>query len=142
MPFYLIYFYFSFRILRNFKKAMNFLNFLKNKFKKKFIFLFLFLVISYGYFLFLIGGLWGYFSAKFLAGKKEGEQPKIFKSLIIKIKNWRIHLHHWLYSTLLLILGVILKLPIIHNELFLGFLLGVIYQGINCYQDWKLIIKK
>jgi len=121
---------------------MNFLNFLKNKFKKKIIFLFLFLVISYGYFLFLIGGLWGYFSAKFLAGKKEGEQPKIFKSLIIKIKNWQIHLHHWLYSTLIIILGIILKLPIINNELFLGFLLGVIYQGINCYQDWKLIIKK
>ena len=112
------------------------------KIKKKIIFLFLIGAVFYGYFLMLLGIAWGYFLAKFLAGEKTGQPPKFFRSLIIKIKNYQLHFHHWFCSSLILVLGIIFQIPIIYNKLLLGFLLGVIYQGINDYQDWKAIIKK
>jgi len=110
--------------------------------KKKLILLFLLGAIFYGYFLVLLGGIWGYLWAKIFSGKKEGDPPKFFKSLIIKIKNYKIHLHHWLYSLLLLLLGILFQISIICNGIVIGFLLGMIYHGISSYQDWKVIIKK
>jgi len=113
-----------------------------SKIKKKIIFLFLIGAVFYGYFLMILGMIWGYFLAKFLAGEKTGQPPKFFKSLIIKIKDYQLHFHHWLFSSLILVLGIIFQIPIIYNKLILGFLLGIVWQGINDYKDWKVIIKK
>ena len=112
------------------------------KIKRKILFLFLAGALLYGYFLISLGMLWGYFLAKFLAGKRTGEPPRIFRSLIIKIKDYQLHLHHWLYSLFILILGAIFQISLILNQFVLGLLLGVIFQGIADYQDWKKIVIK
>jgi len=103
------------------------------KIKRKILFLFLAGAIFYGYFLISLGALWGYFL---------GEPPRIFRSLIIKIKDYQLHLHHWLYSLFILILGAIFQISLILNQFVLGLLLGVIFQGIADYQDWKKIVIK
>ena len=45
----------------------------------------------------------GFTLSKILAGKKEGEEG-IVKSLRFSYKGYFIHIHHWLYSLIILII--------------------------------------
>lgn len=87
-----------------------------------------------------LGALCGYFFTKLLAAKEAGKPGKI-KSLIFEIKNWRIHLHHWLIALGLLNVFLFWQPPILF-QFSLGFLGGVVFQGISCYPDWHRIIVK
>jgi len=81
-----------------------------------------------------LGTLLGYFSFKFLTGK--------VPSFAFNIGNYRLHLHHWLYSLAILIPGLYYNfLPF--PQLSFGFLAGAVFQGIYCYRDWyRVIIKR
>lgn len=83
------------------------------------------------------GIILGYLSACFLSGKEAGFQGKI-KSLIFNIGRWKIHFHHWLYCSTILISLLFIKLPL--PQLSFGILGGLILQGIVCYPDWHRVI--
>jgi hypothetical protein len=86
-----------------------------------------------------LSALFGYFFTKSLAGKKPGEPGKI-KSLIIEFRNWRIHLHHWFLGICFLFFNLHFQiLPV--NSFTLGFLGGVVFQGLT-YPDWYKIVTK
>ncbi len=79
-----------------------------------------------------IGGFFGYFSANFLAGR--------LPSVVFDIGNYHLHFHHWFISLTTIILTLLSNFPPLINPLSLGFLSGVVFQGIFKYQDWYRII--
>ena len=79
--------------------------------------------------LWLIGISTGYYLAKAVSGRFEGDKPE--KSLRILIGKNYVHLHHWFYS--LIILLVLYKLNVYHPAIY-GFFLGLILQGLT-YSD-------
>lgn len=81
-----------------------------------------------------LGAILGYYLPKFFSKK--------VRSLIFEFKNWRLHLHHWLLGLGILICGILYDfLPFLPFSI--GFLSGVIFQGIYCYSDWhKILVKK
>lgn len=83
----------------------------------------------------------GYFVAHFVAGKETNERGR-FPSLVFNVKDWRIHLHHWLVFLGIFITALVAHFFIIAPFLFYGFLGGVIAQGILHYDDWPRIVSK
>ncbi len=79
-----------------------------------------------------LGGVFGYFLAKFFT-KRTG-------SLIFDLGDYKFHLHHWLVSTIALALAVAYDVGPLMNQLFLGFMGGVIYEGISSYSDWHQVL--
>ena len=88
-----------------------------------------------------LGVLLGYFFGKIISGKKTGEPGKI-KSIILKMGHYKLHLHHWLLSTGILILNFLAGIFLPFPKFSLSFLGGLAIQGILCYSDWHQIIKK
>lgn len=76
----------------------------------------------------------GFLFSKIFSGKHEGD--KIEKSLRLSIKNYYIHIHHWIWCSILLIIILIINLK---NEFIIGLLIGSIIQGLS-YKDRFLII--
>jgi len=79
------------------------------------------------------GTLLGYFTAKLLSSR--------LNSPIFNIGNYKLHLHHWLYSLGFLISAIwyqFLPFP----QFSFGFLGGVVFQGISCYPDWYRVLVK
>jgi len=77
----------------------------------------------------LISVIGGYFFARGFAGEFEGD--KIRRSLRFLIRNYYIHIHHWFYSSVILI--IIYLLGFYHPVLY-GVLIGLIIQGLF-YRD-------
>ena len=78
-----------------------------------------------------LGILLGYFLAKL----SEGKVP----SVVFKIGDWKLHLHHWFLGA-----GILIS-ALCHNFLPIapfsyGILGGLIVQGISCYPDWYRIV--
>lgn len=90
-----------------------------------------------------IGIFIGYFVTKFFSGKQAGEVG-IIKSIIFNIGKYRLHLHHWFLSLIILIIATtfylfqFLFLP----QFFYAFLGGIIIQGTYNYKDWHKVILK
>lgn len=83
-----------------------------------------------------IGGLFGYFSANYLS--------KFIPSLLLNIRNYKLHIHHWLFGLIFGIFTISFDFlsPLI-NPIFFGFLAGIIFQGISNYPDWyKILVKQ
>lgn len=77
----------------------------------------------------------GYALARFFSGKKAGHKGKI--SMIIRLRrNWVFHFHHWLAAAILINILIFLEY---HNQVIVGFLGGVMFQGIT-YRDFYRII--
>ena len=90
-------------------------------------------VISFQLCLWMIAG---YFLSKFLAGKKTGESG-IIPSMVFTIKNHRLHLHHWVYSSIAM---VVLYLVGVSSVFLYGIAAGAVYQGVFNYTDWHRIL--
>lgn len=86
-----------------------------------------------------LGIILGYFTIRFLAGKQTGRQG-IIKSFTFQIGDYKLHLHHWLYSLIVLIF--VLFFDFYYSQFVYGFLGGWIIQGIFSYKDWKKILSK
>ena len=85
----------------------------------------------------LLAGIAGYFTARFFSGRKEGEQGRLH-SWIFSAGRYRVHLHHWFIAALLLAgLWVSGWTP----PLLIGFLLGLVVQGLT-YKDFYRIVYK
>jgi len=84
-----------------------------------------------------LGIILGYLSARFFSGKETGVQGKI-RSLIFSIGVWKIHFHHWLYGSIVLICLLFFKAPM--PQFSFGILGGFILQGVICYSDWRRVV--
>jgi len=84
-----------------------------------------------------------YFATKMFAGPYTGAKGKI-PSWIFKIKNYRIHIHHWFISFLvsLLLLKSYALFSFAEFVILFGGSLGITVHGIKNYHDWKHIIVK
>ncbi|MBM3257886.1 MAG: hypothetical protein FJZ05_01565 [Candidatus Nealsonbacteria bacterium] len=94
---------------------------------------------------FFTGSSAGFFTGKFLAGDKTGDIGLFV--LAFNLGDWYIHLHHWLISFFLLLFLVFFlrkkyKLSPLLFTFAAGFLVGWMFQGIYCYEDWQQIIIK
>lgn len=95
---------------------------------------------------FYSGGSISYLAGYFFAGRETDVQG-IVPSIIFNLGSLEIHLHHWLVSSMLLVL---LILPMylkgkINPPLFLftfGFFLGLIIHGVFSYSDWNDIFER
>ena len=94
----------------------------------------------FGY-LFVISLFMGFLASKFIAGKSTGEKGR-FNSIIIPLKKWRIHLHHWLYFLWLISISFVTGMYFIAPAITFGTLGGITFQGIYCYRDWHIILLK
>jgi len=89
------------------------------------------------------GALSGYFLSKYLSAKETGQKNRWWKSIVFRIGNWQIHLHHWLYGLVILALATFLNITFPFPRFSYAFLGGAIFQGIYCYRDWyKILFKK
>ena len=92
-----------------------------------------------------IGVLSGFLLSKYLSAKEAGQENRWWKSIVFEIGNYRMHIHHWLYSLTVLI--AIFVSGLYHNfipfpQLSFGFLGGAIFHGIYSYRDWHKVIVK
>jgi hypothetical protein len=83
----------------------------------------------------------GYVAARFIAGREEKATGR-FPNLILPIKNYNIHLHHWLVFLHILVVTLILHFFVVTPHIFYGFLGGVVAQGVLYYDDWTEIISR
>lgn len=83
----------------------------------------------------------GFLLARYLGNKTVGEPCRLLRSRIIPLGKYRIHLHHWLWSSGLIIAFAALKgayaLP---SDLFYGFFGAIVFHGIYYYSDWYKIL--
>ncbi len=86
--------------------------------------------------LFIISLIIGFTFCNVFSGKFAGDKVK--KSIRPLICGYRIHMHHWIYCLIVLIILLILK---IYNPILLGFFSGSIIQGLK-YKDRFVIIYK
>ncbi|MFC2020266.1 hypothetical protein ACFLU1_00500 [Chloroflexota bacterium] len=93
--------------------------------------------ITLGY-LFILSWLFGLLVSKYVAGKSPGEQGR-FRSIIIPLRKWRIHLHHWLYSLCLMGFSFAIGFHFLSPTITYGLLGGSVFQGIYYYDDWHII---
>jgi len=118
--------------ISEFKKFRN------NKINKKFLLGIPLAIISLEIYL---GIVLGYFFGKFLAGKYDGRQR--IKSIIFNIGNYRLHLHHWLVSSIILISALFNNFFPFFPQLFFGILGGLILQDLYLDPNWyRVLIKK
>lgn len=83
----------------------------------------------------------GYIAARFIAGAKAKERGR-FPSIAFSLRGYKIHLHHWLIFTSVLVAALIFQFSVFPHEIFYGFLGGVVIQGVTFYEDWRQVIKK
>ena len=81
----------------------------------------------------------GFLLAKCLGSKETGKRGKI-PSLAFCLAKYKIHLHHWLISTVVMAAALFKGPWLLPSELFYGLLSGMAFQGIYCYADWHRIV--
>ncbi len=95
--------------------------------------------ITLGY-LHYITWLIGFAIAKYLGGKTEGK-PGRLKSIVIPLRKYELHLHHWFISLVIGVISAVKGIYFVSPEIFYGFLGGLVFQGTYCYNDWYKIVK-
>ena len=88
---------------------------------------------------FLTSLLSGFLIAKFL-GSKETGRPSRLPSIRFPLARYKVHLHHWLISSAVIALALSTGPWFFPSHPFYGFLSGVAFQGIYCYDDWYKIL--
>lgn len=84
--------------------------------------------------LFFCGAIIGYLAVNYLAKK--------LKSIRFSFGGYIIHLHHWFFASVALLIIFFTGLYNSLSVLFLGLGGGIIFEGIYCYNDWHKIISK
>ncbi len=98
-------------------------------------------IILLGY-IFFLSWLVGLLLCKYMSGRSAGERGKV-RSIVVPLRGWKIHLHHWFYAGCLLVVSSTTGVHILAPIITYGFLGGFIFQGIYCYSDWhRIVIRK
>ena len=85
----------------------------------------------------ILSAIAGFFIARYVAGDCSGIQGRI-RSIRIRVKEYILHVHHWLSASLAL---VVLPSGVEHKTVIESFLVGVIIQGLT-YRDFYKIVYK
>ncbi len=96
--------------------------------------------LTLGY-LFYLGCAAGFAVCKLCGGAEAGIQGRV-RSIIIPLRSYEIHLHHWLLSVIAASTSVVQGFFLIAPGLFYGVLGGLILQGVFCYSDWHRVVRR
>ena len=66
---------------------------------------------------------------------------QVSPNLKISVGNRIIHIHHWIYYTVILIFTLTYNVSFFESLFAKGYLTGAIINGLT-YPDWKTIVKK
>ena len=94
--------------------------------------------IILGY-VFFVGWLSGFLITKYMAGKTSGKAGRI-KSIVIPFRKYKIHFHHWLISSGIIILILLTNVGFLASAIACGVLSGSVFHGIYSYDDWHKIL--
>lgn len=83
---------------------------------------------------FIISIILGFAFWNFFAGKYEGD--KLERSFRPKVGKYRVHIHHWIYCCIILVIFILVR---VYNPILLGLLIGLIIQGLS-YKDRFVVI--
>lgn len=86
-----------------------------------------------------LGVLIGYIGALALSGKETGKEG-IVRSIKFDLGQYRLHLHHWVISMSVIPLAVHYHMAFLSDQLMIGIMGGLAFQGIACYKDWHHVI--
>ncbi|MFC1899418.1 hypothetical protein ACFLXP_03720 [Chloroflexota bacterium] len=82
----------------------------------------------------------GFLLARYVGGKNIGEPGRV-RSHFIPVGKYRIHIHHWLWSSCAIVtfasFGGTYLLP---PNLFYGFFGAIVFHGIYSYSDWYRVL--
>ena len=81
-----------------------------------------------------LGVIFGYLFARFLSQRLD--------SVIFSIGNYDLHLHHWMMGLAGFALFLIFSFSPLLEQLFIGFLSGLIFEGVTSYSDWHRILTR
>lgn len=91
-------------------------------------------------YLYVLSWLLGYMVTKFGAGRAAGQRGRV-RSIYIPLRNYRIHVHHWMIAILMMPLAFVTPIPFVPPVVLCGFLSGIVFQGIYNYGDWYRFVK-
>ena len=83
----------------------------------------------------------GYLVALFFAGSRTKIQGRV-PSLVFRVRQYRVHVHHWVVFSHVLVFTLVTHFFVITPLLFYGFLGGIVAQGVFHYEDWRTVIQK
>ena len=82
----------------------------------------------------------GFLLTRYLGSKTIGEPSKI-RSYFIPLGKYKIHLHHWLLSSCVIIGFVVFKgAYVLPSNLVYGFFGAIVFHGIYFYSDWYKVL--
>ncbi len=82
----------------------------------------------------------GFLLVKYLGSKTIGEPSKI-RSYFIPLGKYKIHLHHWVLSSCVIIVFVVFKgAYVLPSNLVYGFFGAIVFHGIYSYSDWYKVL--
>jgi len=82
----------------------------------------------------------GFLLVKYLGSKTVGEPSKV-RSYLIPLGKYKIHLHHWLLSSCVIIGFVVFKgAYVLPSNLVYGFFGAIVFHGIYFYSDWYRVL--
>ena len=82
----------------------------------------------------------GFLLVGYFGGKTTG-RPGRMRSRFIPLGKYKIHLHHWLLSSLAIIIFALFRgVRILPSDLFYGFFGAIVFHGIYCYSDWYRVL--
>ena len=83
----------------------------------------------------------GFLLARYLGNRTAGEPCRLLQSRIIPLGKYRIHLHHWLWSSGIIIAFAVFRgAYVLPSDLFYGFFGAIVFHGIYYYNDWYKIL--
>ena len=95
--------------------------------------------IVLGYMSFIAWSI-GFLLTRYLCRKTVGKS-RILKSRIIPLGKYKIHLHHWIWSSFVMIIFTIFKsVHVLPPDLVYGFFGAIVFHGIYSYGDWYRIL--
>ncbi|MBN1857437.1 MAG: hypothetical protein JW846_10860 [Dehalococcoidia bacterium] len=96
--------------------------------------------IAFGY-LFYLSIAAGFAISHFCGGEASGKRGRV-RSLILPLRQYELHFHHWLLALVAATGSAIHGFSIGNPGVFYGLLSGLTFQGIYCYTDWHRILKR
>jgi hypothetical protein len=84
--------------------------------------------------LILLGIVIGFLIAKLVAGKNTGDRTQ--RAIRIPVGNIKVHIHHWIWASVILIVFILLKFQ---NYFLMGILVGIMIQGLSYTDRFKII---
>jgi len=108
--------------------------------KKKVISAAVLITSIYASILFTSGLVLGYLGMRLFYDRYIKDDPSKF--MYVSIKGWKIHLHHWIPSALIIVYLVLGGWRLGAHEIFVGILCGIAAHDIYDFNDWHQVASR